>query len=104
MLREARGLVEFLFAKSLPAAEVLDRIRRDPTLSAPVRRRALELTELYGGSLLTLEAEARSHGGDFDGALESLRAVDVESVGQAARTSSNAGSSVKCAPLSGADP
>jgi WD40 repeat protein len=58
VLREARGLVEFLFAESLPRADVLDRIRRDPTLSEPVRRRALELAEPYGHSLVTLQAEA----------------------------------------------
>jgi WD40 repeat protein len=44
-LREARGVIAFLSvsAKPLPAAEVLDRIRRDPTISEPVRERALDL-------------------------------------------------------------
>ena len=41
--REARGVVEFLSAQSLPKDEILARIRRDPTLSEPARQRALEL-------------------------------------------------------------
>jgi hypothetical protein len=57
VLREARGLVELLFAKSLPTAEVLDHIRRDRTISEPVRQRALELAEPYGRSLVVHEAE-----------------------------------------------
>jgi WD40 repeat protein len=57
VLREARGLVKFLFAKSLPTAEVLDRIRHDGTISEPVRRRALELAEPYGRNLVVYESE-----------------------------------------------
>src|SRR5262249_50922622 len=57
VVREARGLVEFLFAKSLPLAEVMDRIRRDRTIGEPVRRRALELAEPYGHNLVVHEAE-----------------------------------------------
>src|SRR5262249_37233236 len=56
VLRRAGGLVEFLFAKSLPPAEVLDRIRRDRTIGEPVRRRALELAEPYGRNLIINEA------------------------------------------------
>jgi eukaryotic-like serine/threonine-protein kinase len=43
VIREARGLVVFLSLKSLPTDEVLARIRRDPTISEPVRQLALEL-------------------------------------------------------------
>jgi WD40 repeat protein/serine/threonine protein kinase len=57
VLHEARGLVEFLFARSLPTAEVLDRIRRDGTISEPVRRRGLELAEPYGHNLVVHQAE-----------------------------------------------
>jgi tetratricopeptide (TPR) repeat protein len=56
-LREARGVVEFLFAKFLQTDEVLDRIRRDPALSEPVRKRALELGEAHGQALVEREAE-----------------------------------------------
>ena len=59
--REARGVVEFYFAQSLPTAEVLDRIRHDPTLSAEVRQLALELAAPYGQSLVAHEAERRVH-------------------------------------------
>jgi hypothetical protein len=45
VIHEARGVVDFLSAKSLPAAEVLSRIRRDPTLSEPVRQLALDLAQ-----------------------------------------------------------
>jgi WD40 repeat protein len=55
--REARAVVRFLFAKSLPVAEVLDRIRHDRTLIAQVRQRALEQAEAYGRSLVADEAE-----------------------------------------------
>jgi len=44
-LREARGVVEFLFARKVPVPEVLARIRSDPSLSAEVRQLALELAE-----------------------------------------------------------
>jgi WD40 repeat protein/serine/threonine protein kinase len=39
--REARGLVQFLFARPLPADEVAAAIRRDPTITEAVRQRAL---------------------------------------------------------------
>ncbi len=45
VLREARSLVQFLSAQSLSKAEVSARIRSDPTLSEPVRRRALAMVE-----------------------------------------------------------
>jgi WD40 repeat protein/serine/threonine protein kinase len=55
--REAADLVEFLFGERLPTAEVLDRIRDNPTLDPEVRRRALDLVGPYGASLLDYEAE-----------------------------------------------
>ncbi len=57
VVREARSVVEFLFARPLPIAEVLDRIRSDAALTPEVRRRALELAEPYGHSLVVQEAE-----------------------------------------------
>jgi hypothetical protein len=48
VLCEARGVVEFLVAKSLPTVEVLAGIRRDPTLTDEVRQRALELATQDG--------------------------------------------------------
>jgi tetratricopeptide (TPR) repeat protein len=57
VLRQARGLVEFLLAKSLPTAEVMDRIRRDRAISEPVRQRALKLAEPYGRNRIVQEAE-----------------------------------------------
>ena len=56
VLREARGVVEFLFARSLPIAGVLDRIRSDAWLAPEVRRRALDLAERHGHSLVVHEA------------------------------------------------
>ncbi len=55
-LREARGVVEFFFAKSLSTTEVLDRIRSDATLTPEVGQRALDLAEPYGLSLVVHEA------------------------------------------------
>jgi WD40 repeat protein len=43
--REAEGLLRYLKEKSLPPGEVLARVRKDPTISEPVRRKALELAE-----------------------------------------------------------
>jgi WD40 repeat protein len=43
VIREARGLVVFLSLKSLSTDEVLARIRRDLTISEPVRKLALDL-------------------------------------------------------------
>ncbi len=51
-IREARGVVEFLSAQKLPAAAIRDRIRRDPTISDEVRRRALDLAEPPPASLV----------------------------------------------------
>ena len=45
VLREARSVFEFLSAKKLPPAEIVDRIRKDPTISDAVRTRALSLAE-----------------------------------------------------------
>jgi WD40 repeat protein len=45
--REARGLVEFLFAHPLPRADVLDRLRTDKAIAEPVRQQALELAAPY---------------------------------------------------------
>jgi tetratricopeptide (TPR) repeat protein len=55
--RDAQVAVESLFAQSLPMAEVLSSIRRDTTLSAEVRQRALALAQPYGQSRVTHEAE-----------------------------------------------
>jgi tetratricopeptide (TPR) repeat protein len=57
VLREARGVVEFLFARSLPPAEVLARIQHDPTLSAAVRSRALDLAAAQERTRMLHEAE-----------------------------------------------
>ena len=56
MQREARGVVQSYFAQSLPTAEVLDRIRHDPSLGAEVAG-ALEQAAAYGRGLVTHEAE-----------------------------------------------
>jgi WD40 repeat protein/serine/threonine protein kinase len=45
--REARALVQFLFAKPLTNEEVIDRLRTDPTLGEPLRQQALVLAERY---------------------------------------------------------
>jgi hypothetical protein len=58
-LREAKGVVEFFCARSLPTATVLDRIRHDGTLSEPVRSQALALAEPFGQNLAAQEAERR---------------------------------------------
>jgi hypothetical protein len=55
--REALGVVEFLFAQSLSANQVRDRIRNDPTLDAEVRHRALALAESHEQNLVVHEAE-----------------------------------------------
>jgi hypothetical protein len=59
--RAARGVVELLFAQSLTAAQVRDRIRHDRSLDAEVRRRALALAEPYEQSLVTQAAERAVH-------------------------------------------
>ena len=55
--REARSVVEFLLAQKLPAAEVLARIGRDPTISDEVRQRALDLAEPRVQALVNDEAD-----------------------------------------------
>ena len=55
--REARDVVEFLFAQSMTAVQARERIRHDPTLDDDVRRRASALAEPYERSLVAHEAE-----------------------------------------------
>jgi WD40 repeat protein len=55
--REARGIVEYLFAQKLAVAEVLARIGRDPTISDAVRHGALNLAESYRQDLQNEEAD-----------------------------------------------
>jgi hypothetical protein len=57
VFRKARSLVESLFGKSLPTPKVLELIRRDVTLSEPVRAAALELARPLGHVRLVHEAE-----------------------------------------------
>jgi len=45
VLREASSVFDFLSDQKLPAAEIVARIRRDPTISDAVRTRALALAE-----------------------------------------------------------
>lgn len=45
VIREARSVFEFLSVPKLPAAEIVARIRRDPTISDAVRTRAVDLAE-----------------------------------------------------------
>jgi WD40 repeat protein/serine/threonine protein kinase len=54
---DARSVMRHWFAKGLPTADVLKRIRDDGTLSDAVRKRALNLAELQGQSLLRHQAE-----------------------------------------------
>jgi tetratricopeptide (TPR) repeat protein len=56
-LREARSVVEFLFARPLLPAEVFARIRHDPTIIAAVRSRALDLAAAYVRTRALQEAE-----------------------------------------------
>jgi hypothetical protein len=60
--REAQGVLEFLFARSLPADQVRDRIRHDPTLDAELRRLALALAETSERSMVAHEAERAVNG------------------------------------------
>jgi eukaryotic-like serine/threonine-protein kinase len=57
VLHDARSVIEFLFAQSMPVAEVVARIRNDPTLNDAVRQRAFELAAQYGHGLVLHEAE-----------------------------------------------
>jgi WD40 repeat protein len=45
--REARSVVQFLFAKLLPRSEVLAAIREDATISQSVRQEAMKLAETF---------------------------------------------------------
>jgi tetratricopeptide (TPR) repeat protein len=56
--REARALVQFLFARPLTKEEVVDRLRTDPTLGEPVRQQALAVAERYWQE--TVQREPRS--------------------------------------------
>ena len=51
-------MVESLFDRRLPTAEILARIRRDATLGTEARHRALALAEAYGHNLVAREADA----------------------------------------------
>ncbi len=55
--REASSVLEFLIAQKLPAAEVLTRIGRDPTISDEVRQRARDLAEPRMQALASDEAD-----------------------------------------------
>src|SRR5207249_1416056 len=57
VLREARGVVAYVFLQPRPIAELLARIRDDPTISDPVRQRALALAESQGRSRVVHQAE-----------------------------------------------
>jgi WD40 repeat protein len=59
-VREARGVVEFLFARQLPAAEVADRIRHDRSIGHDVRRHALRLAEDRARARADDEAQERT--------------------------------------------
>jgi WD40 repeat protein len=59
--REAQGVLEFLFAKSLSGDQIEDRIRHDPTLDGEVRERALALVHSYEQNLVVQEAERAVH-------------------------------------------
>jgi hypothetical protein len=54
--REARGLVQFLFAKPLSPDEVTAAIRRDPTITEAVRQQALAWVEPFWRSQMRYEA------------------------------------------------
>ncbi len=56
-VREARSAVEFYFAKPLATAQVLAAIGDDPSLSEPVRRKALALAGSYDRRLVQQEAQ-----------------------------------------------
>jgi WD40 repeat protein/serine/threonine protein kinase len=55
--REARGLLEGLFRKTLPLSTIRTRIRADQTIGEPVRQRALELAEPFWKGLVQQEAD-----------------------------------------------
>jgi WD40 repeat protein/serine/threonine protein kinase len=54
--REAHGLVQFLFAKPLPADAVAAAIRRDPTITEAVRQQALAWVQPFWQSQVRYEA------------------------------------------------
>ncbi len=61
VLREARGVVDFAFREPRPITELLARIRDDPTISEPVRHRALALAESRERSMVARQAERVVH-------------------------------------------
>ncbi len=61
-IREAVELVEFLFGQHLTTSDVLDRVRDNPSLSAEVRSRSLDLAEAHGERLLDQQAERLVNG------------------------------------------
>jgi WD40 repeat protein/tRNA A-37 threonylcarbamoyl transferase component Bud32 len=56
--REAKSVMQYWFAKSLPTAEVIKHICDDRTLTETIRKKAVELAELQGQILIRREAEA----------------------------------------------
>jgi hypothetical protein len=58
--REARSVVESLFARRLPADEILARIRRDRSIGHDVRRRAQGLAEVRARARADDEAQERA--------------------------------------------
>jgi WD40 repeat protein len=56
--REACDLLEGLLSHSFPPSRLLARIRADQTISEPVRRRALELAELFWKGMVRREADS----------------------------------------------
>jgi WD40 repeat protein/tRNA A-37 threonylcarbamoyl transferase component Bud32 len=81
--REARALVQFLFAKPLTKDEVTDRLRTDPTLGEPLRQQALTLAEQYGQELeqrVTRRMVSRLFGHSFlkDEVLERLQSSSLD--------------------------
>jgi WD40 repeat protein/serine/threonine protein kinase len=61
VLREARGVVDFAFLEPGLFVKKLARIRDDPTISDPVRQRALALAESKARSLVAHQAERVVH-------------------------------------------
>jgi WD40 repeat protein/serine/threonine protein kinase len=79
--REARGLVQFLFAKLLLRSDVLAGIREDATISEPVRQEALKLAEAFREDALALNnaswAVVRQPGADPAAYQRALRQAEA---------------------------
>jgi hypothetical protein len=54
--REALGLLEFLFSKSLVKAQVVENLRSNKTISGPVREKALAFVDLYWKAVVYRQA------------------------------------------------